>query len=478
MKRAFGFLLVVIILIQVVSIPQAYSASPCADPYCPNTPSGYQHEGFRLKYTPTVCEIEPSDPRFPNLAEMLITTTHLGIENWLVQLDNGSGKEYPWKINEVIMPPTNHINLDPSCNIAIVYESQELDYCGDVFNGVYFPCGPIFNGITIPNNQTNTALILIPYLMPVYGKQCEYEKNGVMYDMICRLQNTLESQPRVLKAIQHEMGHSMGLGHFIANSQAQAESWIAGTEPVPSIMVSGEEGILEYTNVTKMDAGEIRSIYGSSGFDKMNSTTFEKIQSQDGLRLVTGGAPVPAWMKNTALWWSEGRVSDAEFKACIQYLAEHGIIKIRLTSSTKSTDHDIPGWIKEMVGWWATNKAGKSYFLSAVQWILENDPSILPVAQTGPSISLATDKSSYSMGDLVVISGTANPTQDGTVTILILDPNNLLFQADRVIVSPHGSFHTQVFTTPSIWKMVGRYVVEAEGDSSDAKAQTTFYFRG
>jgi hypothetical protein len=93
------------------------------------------------------------------------------------------------------------------------------------------------------------------------------------------------------------------------------------------------------------------------------------------------------------------------------------------------------------------------------------------------SITVATDKSSYSMGDAIVISGAVKSPVAGTpVTILILDPNNLLLQAERISVSSDGSFQTTIMTTPSIWKLSGTYAVSAQYSISNVKAQTTFDF--
>ncbi|MGB9002388.1 MAG: hypothetical protein WCC52_01090 [Nitrosotalea sp.] len=98
---------------------------------------------------------------------------------------------------------------------------------------------------------------------------------------------------------------------------------------------------------------------------------------------------------------------------------------------------------------------------------------------TATSIAFTTDKSSYNMGDAIVISGDVKSPVAGTpVTILILDPNNLLLQAERISVSPDGSFQTTITTTPAIWKLGGTYAVSIQYGSSNVKAQKTFYFTG
>lgn len=95
------------------------------------------------------------------------------------------------------------------------------------------------------------------------------------------------------------------------------------------------------------------------------------------------------------------------------------------------------------------------------------------------SITVATDKSSYSMGDAIVISGAVKSPVAGTpVTILILDPNNLLLQAERISVSSDGSFHDTIMTTPAIWKLGGTYMVSVQYGTSNVKAQTIFDFAG
>jgi hypothetical protein len=466
-------------VLSTLGISQTSAVYPCADPYCPDTPSGYQYEDFRLKYTPTICEVEPNDTRFPNLAQMVITTTHTGIQNWLTQLNNGSGNNSIWKMNEIIISPSDNSKQDPTCNITIVYESQELDYCGQMYNGIYFACGTIFNGITIPNPQTNTALVFIPYLMPIYGKQCEYEKNGITYDMICRSQQVTESQPRLLKAVQHEIGHALGLGHFIANSQDEADRWVAGTELVPSIMVSGQEGGIEYAKVTAQDANEIRSIYGVDGF-QTNSTQSSNVPSSDSLRLQTSERPIPAWIKNVALWWSQGQINDSEFETSIKYLVHLGTIRVPpVISLSPGNTQEVPLWMKDIANWWATNQASDTYFSSMVQWMMQTRVAQSAEQASALSLNVNTDKPSYNMGDAIVISGTVKPVVSGTpLTIIILDPNYLLLQAEQIPVSADGTFQGIITTTPYVWKLNGTYTISAQYGSSNVKAKTTFYFAG
>ena len=37
---------------------------------------------------------------------------------------------------------------------------------------------------------------------------------------------------------------------------------------------------------------------------------------------------IPDWIKNNALWWSEGKISDDDFAKGLHFLVDKGIIKL------------------------------------------------------------------------------------------------------------------------------------------------------
>lgn len=37
---------------------------------------------------------------------------------------------------------------------------------------------------------------------------------------------------------------------------------------------------------------------------------------------------IPSWVKSNAGWWADGLISDDDFIKGIQYLVEHGIIRV------------------------------------------------------------------------------------------------------------------------------------------------------
>lgn len=79
---------------------------------------------------------------------------------------------------------------------------------------------------------------------------------------------------------------------------------------------------------------------------------------------------IPTWIRNTAGWWAEGQIEDADFVSGIQYLINKGIMNIPETQSGSPSSEDIPDWVKNNAGWWATGKIGDSDFVSGIQYLI------------------------------------------------------------------------------------------------------------
>ena len=57
------------------------------------------------------------------------------------------------------------------------------------------------------------------------------------------------------------------------------------------------------------------------GFLGFSIISFENIYSEENLS-------APSWLKTTALWWSEDRISDLEFVNSLQYLIDKKLLLI------------------------------------------------------------------------------------------------------------------------------------------------------
>ena len=79
---------------------------------------------------------------------------------------------------------------------------------------------------------------------------------------------------------------------------------------------------------------------------------------------------IPAWIKNNAGWWAEGRIGDSDFVSGIQFLITEGIMAIPPTESGSGSSQPIPTWIKNNAGWWAEGRIGDSDFVSGIQFLI------------------------------------------------------------------------------------------------------------
>jgi len=97
-------------------------------------------------------------------------------------------------------------------------------------------------------------------------------------------------------------------------------------------------------------------------------------------------------------------------------------------------------------------------------------------AQTAPNITTATDKSSYTIGDTIVISGAVKAVVPNTpLTISIYNPHNNLVQVAQIDVSQDGKYAKSVLATGPLWKSSGTYTVKVQYGPT-VTAQTTFTF--
>ncbi len=101
---------------------------------------------------------------------------------------------------------------------------------------------------------------------------------------------------------------------------------------------------------------------------------------------------------------------------------------------------------------------------------------IAPTTTTS-TISVSTDKSSYTIGDTIVISSTVNPVVPGTLmTIQIFDSKNNSIQIAQINVSSDGKFTKSFLATGPLWTNSGTFTVRVQYGIQNVTAQTTFYF--
>ena len=85
-------------------------------------------------------------------------------------------------------------------------------------------------------------------------------------------------------------------------------------------------------------------------------------------------ATIPTWIKNNAKYWSQGQLGDSDFISGIQYLVQHGIMKIPPSSPATPSfvSQQIPSWIKTNAGYWAGGQISDDDFVKGIQYLVSS----------------------------------------------------------------------------------------------------------
>lgn len=91
------------------------------------------------------------------------------------------------------------------------------------------------------------------------------------------------------------------------------------------------------------------------------------------LLTVDAGAPpptIPSWVKQSALWWSEGSLTDGEFISGIEYLMHKDIIRVKGAPQCDECGAAIPSWVKQSAKWWADGLIGDEEFVRGLEYLV------------------------------------------------------------------------------------------------------------
>lgn len=115
-------------------------------------------------------------------------------------------------------------------------------------------------------------------------------------------------------------------------------------------------------------------IKGFYGFPSIVTTAYFSVNESNirNMQYNANSNPylIPAWVKNTAKWWSESQISDSDFIKGVQFLVENKIIKVSGSSASLSGSNEIPYWIKNNAGWWANGKISDNDFVTSIEYLV------------------------------------------------------------------------------------------------------------
>lgn len=87
--------------------------------------------------------------------------------------------------------------------------------------------------------------------------------------------------------------------------------------------------------------------------------------------------PIPDWIKDNALWWSEEQIDDETFIRGIEYLIQNNIIIVSAVSEdTKS--QTIPAWVRQNAAWWASEQIDDDTFIEGLKFLIQHGVINIP----------------------------------------------------------------------------------------------------
>ncbi|HEX5458024.1 MAG TPA: hypothetical protein VFX64_06520 [Candidatus Nitrosotalea sp.] len=362
---------------------------------------------IRVAHGPTICAIEPqANAKFPTVGKQLLDETGYAVIDWKTKLNEGLGRHPVWNITLVEVPLGQQKGFDyAKCDITIHYFPQPPEN----------PNGFIATGVTIPNFETGKTNIEI-YYQDIQSNwvKTEWTENGQgYYSYIDKPYYTglVATSTQLDSTIRHEMGHSFGLGHYIVPYD-RLQNIINGLEDMPSIMIDTVTvlGVKHY-DITPLDIAQIKSIYGSGGFDnqvkqtsgyqRVHEISTDKQWYQPGERVVlnldtnTFGEKSFAeiiiidsnntMVANIGISKTNSTISlDGKYQKNEKYLAELinpitgdfdftsfsiGVpSQIQDTNQVTPTSLGIPSWVKDNARQWSMNASSDDEFVKGLEY--------------------------------------------------------------------------------------------------------------
>ena len=81
---------------------------------------------------------------------------------------------------------------------------------------------------------------------------------------------------------------------------------------------------------------------------------------------------IPDWVKHTAQWWADRKISQSDFTNALESLIKDGVIHIPPTElAPPGPDKTIPDWVRNTAGWWADGYISDSDFINAMKYLIE-----------------------------------------------------------------------------------------------------------
>jgi predicted secreted protein with PEFG-CTERM motif len=217
-----------------------------------------------LTRVPIVCAVEPNDPNLSNgQLSMIMEQTQNRVSEWPSHLQEGMPFPHDWDIKYTVVTPSISQSFDyAKCDIEIVlqgapdrYDSRNHDFMGyDYYDS-----------------------LAAKHFIIVYYENYHYCKNSLNDTNYSVCANGNVPLPELGNVILHEMGHALGLNHYLSNDSKVNAFWSTSPNDAPSIMIPFSKYDPTKQFIREVDVQKLHEIYGISGFTAFSPKTIPNL---------------------------------------------------------------------------------------------------------------------------------------------------------------------------------------------------------
>lgn len=282
--------------------------------------------GKQFSHSPTVCLFQPNDSRVDeNRWKIWYTDAKTGIDTWRSILSQTGPGNWDITIVEVPLDKADLLNHS-ACDVSVHFVKQLYETDGNCAYAL---------GCAWQN-----GLIKIVYSNFEYCGKKFFSEYGINMHTYCFSDNFARSK-QMANTVQHEFGHTLGLGHYRGYDSITTQSWYDSKIGAPSIMAWIEPNE-EVRQITQNDVNRILDWYSSKGFGKKTNHTpiFNERIIPEPVIGVSGTGTIHLSEGKSSTFTISGSIPDKLYKRgeYLQIIIQKpdGITKYEATSVSKT----------------------------------------------------------------------------------------------------------------------------------------------